>query len=150
MDAILGAGYAPGASLQLGAAGGGGGGGGGGMYHHHVAGADDVSANRIAAFATAQEVDRLLGTYAGTLRELVERVNATYGAAGRGDDALSSPAASSNPLELVRSTLESQMAALAYVDREAGALLAEARSLDAQLAMAGYAATAGSGGGGVY
>ena len=35
-----------------------------------------------------------------------------------------------------------------FADRaEAGALLAEARSLDAQLAMAGYAATGGGGAG---
>lgn len=125
MDAILGAAYTPGSSMQLGAPAGGAAGGG-------LLAGDDVSSNRIAAFQTAQEVDAALGKAAGVLRELVERVNRK--SARQADE----------PLEVVRGILDSQMAALAYVDREAAALLGEARTLDQQLAMAGH------GGGGGY
>ena len=126
MDAILGAAYAPGSSLALG-----GGAGGGGIASSEsgmggMGGADEVSSARIAAFHTAQEVDGLLVAYGGALRELVGRVNAAHGRAG--DD----------PLEVVRSILDAQMGALAYVDRQAGDLLGEARALDAALAMRGY------------
>ena len=117
MDAILGAGYAPGASLQL---------GGGAAGPSASSAVDDVSANRIAAFQTAQEVDALLVQYSGALRELVERVNKEYSRQAE------------DPLEVIRSILDSQMAALAYVDREASALLVEARALDSQLALSGY------------
>lgn len=126
MDAILGAAYAPGASLALG-----GGAGSAAAAAAAAASADEVSANRIVAFQTAQEVDGLLVQYSGALRELVDRVNRAAGAggSGRGEE---------DPLEVVRSILDAQMGALSYVDRQASSLLGEARALDAQLAMAGY------------
>ena len=69
----------------------------------------------------AQEVDSLLVQYTGALRELVERSNRET--CRRGDDAL----------EVVRSILDSQMAALAYVDREAAKLVVDAQHLDREL-----------------
>ena len=137
MDAILGAAYAPGSTLLLG-------GGGGGAYarhHHHAAPDDEASAGRLAAYATAQEVDALLGSYSGALRGLVERLNALQLARGGGGDGGDGDAEA--PLEVVRSILDAQVGALAYVDREATQLLARARQLDAALAMAGVGAGGG-------
>ena len=81
----------------------------------------DGESKRVEAYTAARDVEKILASATDRLRGIVARANATF-ERGRED-----------PLEQVRGILDDQMGAMAAVDREASALLDEARAIAARL-----------------
>lgn len=79
--------------------------------------ASSADAKRAEAYAKAQRVDAVLNSTAHTLEELVERVN------------LENKQQEDDPLEQIRSILDSQMSALRYIDSEAQQLVTIAQGV---------------------
>ena len=81
----------------------------------------DGELKRADAYAKAQEVNAMLHSAGAALGELVARVNSEF------------ERQREDPLEQIRSILDSQMSAMAFVEREASTLLQEARTAATQL-----------------
>ena len=128
MDAIMGAGAAA-AATAAGSASWLGGGPSRGFLSPSASAMSHVDGEmkRADAYSKALEVDSLLHSASGALAELVSRVNVEF------------ERQREEPLEQIRSILDSQMASLAFVEREASILLQEARNAAAHLSDASAA-----------